>query len=128
MKAGSEACSSAASPTAAANAQIAWPAETPKAVRIPARRPPASVFRIVSAVSCPGVTISSTATPRKARSGPTAYRRAGSGVSSGSTCSRRCSNAGGSERRSPRCSTGSSVANPGPMVAISKSTPLGSRK
>jgi hypothetical protein len=33
------------------------PAETPSAVRIPARRPPSSELRIVSAVSCPGVTM-----------------------------------------------------------------------
>ena len=52
----------------------------------------------------------------------------GSGVRTGSTRSRRCSNAGGSDSRSPRCSSGSSVANPGPSVAISNSTPLGSRK
>ena len=38
----------------------------------------------------------------------------GSGVSAGSICSRRCSNAGGSESRSPRCSGSSSVAKPGP--------------
>ena len=35
------------------------PAETPSAVNTPARRPPSSVFRIVSAVSWPGVTITS---------------------------------------------------------------------
>ena len=50
------------------------------------------------------------------------------GVRSGSTCSRRCSNAGGSDRRSPSDSRGSSAVNPGPSVAISNSTPLGSRK
>ena len=52
----------------------------------------------------------------------------GSGVSAGSICSRRCSNAGGSESRSPRCSGSSSVANPGPSVASSKRIPFGSRK
>jgi len=57
-----------------------------------------------------------------------AARGSGSGVSSGSTSARRCSKAGGSERRSPRWSRGSSVAKPGPIVAISKRTPLGSRK
>ena len=57
-----------------------------------------------------------------------AARGSGSGVSTGSICSRRCSNAGGSESRSPRCSGSSSVAKPGPSVAISNSTPLGSRK
>src|SRR5436853_1957727 len=46
----------------------------------------------------------------------------------GSTSSRRCSKSGGSESFSPRLSTGSSTVNPGPSVAISKSTPLGSRK
>ena len=50
------------------------------------------------------------------------------GVSTGSTCSRRCSKSGGNERCSPSVSSGSSVVKPGPMVAISKSTPLGSRK
>ncbi len=52
----------------------------------------------------------------------------GRGVSAGSICSRRCSNAGGSESRSPRWAGSSSVAKPGPIVAISKRTPLGSRK
>ena len=41
---------------------------------------------------------------------------------------RRCSKSGGSESFSPRCSSGSSTVKPGPSVAISKSTPLGSRK
>ena len=50
------------------------------------------------------------------------------GVRTGSTCSRRCSKFGGSERRSPRLSSGSSVVKPGPIVAISNRTPLGSRK
>ena len=35
---------------------------------MPLRRPPVSVFRIVSAVSCPGVTMTSAQTPRKAAS------------------------------------------------------------
>src|SRR3954469_23436157 len=52
----------------------------------------------------------------------------GIGVSRGSICSRRCSNAGGSERRSPSDSFGSSESKPGPIVAISKRTPLGSRE
>ena len=52
----------------------------------------------------------------------------GSGVSAGSICSRRCSNAGGNESRSPRCSGSSSVAKPGPSVASSKRIPFGSRK
>ena len=41
---------------------------------MPARRPPASVLRTVSAVSWPGVTITTTATPRNASS--SAIRRA----------------------------------------------------
>ena len=57
-----------------------------------------------------------------------AARGFGSGVSSGSTRSRRCSKSGGSDSRSPRCSSGSSVVKPGPSVAISNRTPLGSRK
>src|SRR3982751_4381638 len=44
------------------------------------------------------------------------------GRSRGSTSSRRCSKAGGSESFSPRLSTGSSTVNPGPSVAISKRT------
>ena len=55
-------------------------------------------------------------------------RMSGSGVSTGSMRSRRCSNAGGSERCSPSDSSGSSTVKPGPSVAISKSTPPGSRK
>ena len=46
----------------------------------------------------------------------------------GSTSARRCSKSGGSESFSPRCSSGSSTVKPGPSVAISKRTPLGSRK
>jgi hypothetical protein len=66
--------------------------------------------------------------------GQVAYRVAqasrgfGSGVSAGSTWSRKRSKFGGSERRSPSDSSGSSAVKPGPIVAISKSTPLGSRK
>src|SRR5213593_4259536 len=45
------------------------------AVRNPLRRPPRSEFRIVSAVSCPGVTITSSETPTKAaRFGSTSGR------------------------------------------------------
>jgi hypothetical protein len=55
-------------------------------------------------------------------------RGSGIGVRIGSTCSRRCSNAGGRISASPRCSASSSTPKPGPSVAISKSTPLGSRK
>jgi hypothetical protein len=46
-------------------------------------------------------------------------RGLGSGVSSGSTSARRCSNAGGRISVSPRCAGSSSVAKPGPSVAIS---------
>ena len=57
-----------------------------------------------------------------------AARGFSSGVRTASTCDRRCSNAGGRTNVSPRCSGASSVAKPGPSVAISKRTPLGSRK
>ena len=70
MKAGSDAASSAAIPAAVASVQIACPLETPTAVNTPARRPPRSEFRIVSAVSGPGVTITIAETPRKAASWP----------------------------------------------------------
>ena len=69
--AGSEAASRAAIPAAVARVQIAWPLETPSAVKIPARRPPMSVFRIVSAVSGPGVAITIAETPRNATSSVT---------------------------------------------------------
>ena len=46
-------------------------------------------------------------------------RTSGSGVSSGSTCSRRRSKSGGSARCSPSVSSGSSVVKPGPSVASS---------
>src|SRR5439155_1724390 len=65
---------------------------------------------------------------RGARVAVRVARGFGSGVSSGSTRSRRCSKSGGSDSRSPRCSASSSTAKPGPSVAISNSTPLGSRK
>ena len=55
-------------------------------------------------------------------------RMSGSGVSAGSMRSRRCSKSGGSERPSPSESNGSSDVKPGPSVAISMSTPPGSRK
>ena len=55
-------------------------------------------------------------------------RGSGSGVSVCSTWARRCSNAGGRISASPRCSGSSSMPNPGPSVASSKRTPLGSRK
>ena len=46
----------------------------------------------------------------------------------GSTCERRCSKAGGRTSDSPRWSGSSSTEKPGPSVASSKRTPLGSRK
>ena len=55
-------------------------------------------------------------------------RGSGSGVSTCSTRGRRCSNAGGSTSDSPSCSGSSSIEKPGPSVASSNSTPLGSRK
>ena len=78
--------------------------------------------------SCHGADPDELVTLYNAEEGETDTRGFGSGVSSGSTCSRRCSNAGGRESRSPRCSRGSSVVKPGPIVAISNRTPLGSRK
>src|SRR5689334_18793967 len=54
-------------PALAASAQIAWPTATPPAVRMPLPRPPKSVFRIVRAVSWPGVTMTTAETPRNAR-------------------------------------------------------------
>jgi hypothetical protein len=55
-------------------------------------------------------------------------RVSGSGVSTPARRSRKCSYAGGRASLSPRVSSGSSTANPGPSVAISNRTPLGSRK
>jgi hypothetical protein len=64
--AGSNATISAASPTLEASAQTACPTETPTAVRMPPRRPPSSEFRIVRAVSCPGLTMTRSEIPTKA--------------------------------------------------------------
>jgi hypothetical protein len=55
-------------PALVASVHAACPTATPKAVKIPLRRPPSSVFRIVNAVSGPGVTITRRATPRNAQS------------------------------------------------------------
>ncbi len=57
-----------------------------------------------------------------------AARGSGSGVRTGSIFARRCSKAGGRMSASPRWSASSSIEKPGPRVAISNSTPLGSRK
>src|SRR5919109_310070 len=53
-------------PALAATVHTACPLATPSAVKTPPLRPPASALRIVSAVSCPGVTITTTARTRKA--------------------------------------------------------------
>ena len=58
-------------PDRRASVQTACPHETPSAVKIPARRPPISELRIVSAVSGPGVTITIADTPRNATSSVT---------------------------------------------------------
>lgn len=62
-KTGSLATSSATSPRLVANAQIDRPVATPNAVSKPPARPPSKVLRMVSAVSGPGVQITSAATP-----------------------------------------------------------------
>src|SRR5919204_2580418 len=64
----SDARMSADNPALVVSAHVTWPLLTPHAVKTPARLPPMSVLRIVSAVSCPGVTMTSTETPRKAAS------------------------------------------------------------
>ena len=66
VNSGADAISTTARPALVAMVQVAWPTDTPAAVATPARRPPSSVFRIVSAVSCPGVQITSSDTPKKA--------------------------------------------------------------
>src|SRR2546425_3294214 len=63
---GSEATMSAARPALVATVQTNCPLATPQAVRTPDRRPPASVLRIVNAVSWPGVTMTRMETPRNA--------------------------------------------------------------
>src|SRR5438445_12510022 len=67
---GSDAVRTTAGPGLVASVHAAWPAETPKAVATPVRRSPSRVFRIVSAVSCPGVQMTRRETPRNARYGP----------------------------------------------------------
>src|SRR6266849_3220045 len=64
---GPEAMSTTARPALVATVQIAWPAETPSAVADPVRRSPRSVLRMVRAVSCPGVQMTRSDTPRNAR-------------------------------------------------------------
>jgi hypothetical protein len=53
-------------PALVAMAQAHCPVDTPRAVNMPQRRLPRSEFRIVSAVSCPGVTMTSAAIPMNA--------------------------------------------------------------
>src|ERR671925_622464 len=65
-RAGSHATRRAVTPVLVARAQMAWPLETPTAVKTPARRPSDSVLRTVSTVSCPGVAMTNPETPRKA--------------------------------------------------------------
>src|SRR6266566_5106729 len=57
---------SAARPALVATVQTNCPLATPQAVRTPDRRPPASVLRMVNAVSWPGVTMTRMETPRNA--------------------------------------------------------------
>jgi drug/metabolite transporter (DMT)-like permease len=57
---------SATTPALAATVQTAWPAATPPAVAIPFRRPPATVLRMVSAVSWPGVQMTTAETATNA--------------------------------------------------------------
>jgi hypothetical protein len=53
-------------PTLAATVQAAIPQTMPAVVRRPATRPPNSVFRTISAVSGPGVQMTTAAIPMKA--------------------------------------------------------------
>src|SRR3989442_6384710 len=66
MNTGREASKAAERPALAPPAHVSWPLTTPSAVSTPPRRPAVSVFRIVRAVSWPGVTITTSDTPRNA--------------------------------------------------------------
>src|SRR4051812_17571721 len=66
--AGADARSRPATPALAATVQTASPSDTPAAVQIPPRRPPARALRTVSVVSGPGVQITMTDTARNASS------------------------------------------------------------
>lgn len=66
--------------------------------------------------------------PPLTRGSARGFRPGQSGFSRASISARRASRKGGSESRSPRASSGSSTANPGPSVAISNRLPPGSRK
>src|SRR5947209_7420580 len=70
VNAGCEARRRAATPAAVAKVHAACPSATPAAVKTPARRPEASTLRIVSAVSWPGVTITSVETARNSAKCP----------------------------------------------------------
>ena len=76
---------------------------------------------------CLAASLVSAPSPRQGKT-----RVSGGGLQSGfrpaSISARRPSRKGGSARRSPSVSSGSSAVKPGPSVAISNSTPLGSRK
>ena len=75
MNAVAEALSSAAIPSAEAAAHAKHPATTPTAVATAARMPPATALRVTSAMSAPGVTVSTAATAEKASSWETIGRR-----------------------------------------------------
>ena len=66
MNAVAEACTIAATPSAAASVQTSRPLTTPNAVAIAGRRPYSRAFFVTSAVSGPGVAMTSAATPRNA--------------------------------------------------------------
>src|SRR5688572_10478265 len=61
-------------PTLAATVHTSCPAATPAAVRTPPRRPPTIELRMVSAVSGPGVHITTAQTPKKASASVTMPR------------------------------------------------------
>ena len=86
------ALSSVTTPALAARVHVASPSATPPAVAIPPRRPPETVFRIVRAVSCPGVQMTTTDTATKAARLPS-WSRLSAGISC--TCSTRTSGSPG---------------------------------
>lgn len=67
-KTGSDARSNATTPALAATAQVRIPSVTPAAVAMPLARPPEIVLRTMSAVSGPGVQITTAETPTNAKS------------------------------------------------------------
>ncbi len=76
VKSGCDAATSAAMPAAAASVQKAMPVTMPAAVRTPFTRPPTSVLRTMSAVSGPGVQITTAEIPMKAARWLTSERAA----------------------------------------------------